>query len=243
MRCRGFVLLLLCLASACMPHSPREATGFFEFTVTIDDNGVVRSGSSVWRLVLRRRFLSLGGPPGSGFEAESTPIQLHDGSWLFFLPMDEVGDWGSVWLSRSFPNLGRQDINRPEDPVDNLSKLAKDLGASSNYECNISGVPHVDLPSSSYTCPIVLRSSDPSDPHSFEVVDFHNAHGDISGLRLKSLSFTVIKSGPTNNLYGLLPWLKSLDATSQRENTFIPLGKLAPQELQAIRYPPTRRMY
>ena len=239
MKCRTFILTLLSLTSACVPGHPREAVGFFRVNVTVDDDGSERSGSSVWRLATRRSLFNFTGLTNFQFEAEAIPVRLHDGSWLFFLPQDETGNWGDIWIQDTLSDQGFTDS---EDNVVNLLALSKRLGAHTEINC----VP-VDLhvrnhPGLPY-CPIVLRSDNPSNSKSFKVVKLGRKSHHGSGVTIKSFSVTVVTKQPTNNLYALLPWLHRLDMKSPRDNPYIKLEVLEPRELQSIRYPPARQNY
>ena len=156
-----------------------------------------------------------------------------------FLPQDEKGNWGEIWIRYTLSDQGFTDS---EDNVVNLLALSKRLGAHTEINCvpvDLHVRKHPGLP----YCPIVLRSDNPSNSKSFKVVKLGRKSHHGSGVTIKSFSVTVVTKQPTNNLYALIPWLHRLDMKSPRDNPYIKLEALEPRELQSIRYPPARQNY
>lgn len=229
-------LMLGLLLASCTQGTNRTATAHFRFDVSAIEHGIRRTGSSTWRLTLRKSLVSPDVNPVASLVGEATPIRLQDGSWLFFLPLGEKGDWGDQWVLSSFGIIPRNDNSPSAYPALALSKVANRYGLSKAFLCDREPTPnnrYINLNS----CPIVLHSDSGGRRSSIKRLN----QDELKSLGISTASigysFSVSRGPVTYKLSNIIPWIDDLlfNPITKERNTN--LFNVFPVELQYLRKP------
>ena len=179
-----------------------SAEARYRVTVTVDDDGVRHSGSSVWS-----NRLSAGGPatPYSGrFRGEAVTVDLGEKGKLFALLIGRTAegelDKGAAQMmpERLFGDVGR--AAQGESPlhksrIEDLRAIANCTGAERALECG------------GDVCPLLVRFADIRDPGSVEEVNpraLPNAFG--PGVSLHSIIVEITDEPFTAGVAENFPW-------------------------------------
>jgi hypothetical protein len=177
----------------------------YRVTVTVDDNGVARTGSSVWSVKL-----SEGGPVTSynmRFRGEAVAVDLGERGRLFavligrhpngeferaaiqMMPEALFGDVGRSFAGQSAVHASR---------VDDIRSIASRPGQMRVLDCQAGGAQ---------ICPLLVRFRDPADPASVEqVVPYDLASAFGFGVSLKTISIEITNDRVNIGIADTFPW-------------------------------------
>ncbi len=164
---------------------PRAAEVRYRVTVDIDQNGVMRSGSSVWSASVRRSDLGLGSGYDSRFKGEAVAVELADGGHAFALLVASNGsDYASAVPLVLFGDAARQRHGQsrefvPPDHVLDMQEIASRLGEVATINCR-------ETPA---ICPMLVTFADPQDPRT--VVSLTDEAGGVTGNRIAVRQISV----------------------------------------------------
>ncbi len=162
MRRTARLLVFAAVAALTAGCGPSSAEVRYRVTVDIDDNGVTRSGSSVWSASVRRPTLALGSRYDSSFQGEAVAVELKDGRHAFALLVAGNGsDYASAVPLILFGDATRQRHGQPRkfvpsDHVLDMQDVAARVGELARIDCR-------ETPMS---CPMLVTFADQHDPKS-----------------------------------------------------------------------------
>lgn len=207
----GFALLPL---AAC---GPRAEVGY-KVTVTVDDNGTLRSGTGVWKLTMRK-----GDWPGtyaSAFYGEAIPIDLGKKGILYVLITGNrggrpgAGDDLGIYGRHLFGQVAKQRRGESveiKDPLTEHLELQRMTGQTARLGCRtpIAGTP----------CPFLVRFRDDHDPGSVEAVNPGNLVSTYGpGMTLRPIVVQLTDEPVTTGIGKRLPWLSDYPEPHVRPN-------------------------
>jgi hypothetical protein len=197
----GLATLLVTALSACN----RSAEVRYRVTVEVEDNGTLRSGSSVWAFRLTQ---GLFGSLDPRFRGEAVAVDLPGRGTLFALVFgrtrnDLLGtDTLGMLPEHLLGDIGRVDRGESKlhkDRIDDLSYIALQAGATATIDC---AHPHRIWDD----CPYLVRFRDPHDAKTVEPVDpkrLDLAFG--KGVTLQRISIQITHDPVTTSIQARLP--------------------------------------
>ena len=204
---RGFTSLLLgaftlTALSACGPSAEDSAEVRYRMIVEVDDNGTVRTGSSVWSFALSKPTLALASPYGPKFAGEAVAVDLSGERTLFALVKDQ-----EMLPERHFDRLK---VNSGSDRVANIRAIASHRGATAELSCK--SVPKdarsYEAVDPQYDCPMLVTFGDIKDPTSVKRVDPQDLSASFgAGVKLKAFTVEITDDAVTTGIGGRLGWL------------------------------------
>ena len=180
----------------------KEAEVHYRVTVAVDDNGTVRSGSSVWSWTLKEAGVALASPYDGKFQGEAVAVDLPGGRTLFAILRGMDGQTGMAELmpERLFGDTGRVARGEPRqfapDRVADLRDVASRIGEVATLDCG----EHPDW------CPMLVTFADESDPTSVRKVEPGNLAAQFGpGVRLQSITVELTDDPVTTGIEERLP--------------------------------------
>lgn len=179
---------------------PQSAEVRYRMTVDIDDNGVMRSGSSIWSASVRRPTLGLGSAYDSSFKGEAVAVELNDGRYAFALLVAGNGsDYASAVPLVLFGDSARERHGRPRkfmppDHILDMQEIAARVGEVAPIDCR-------ETPA---ICPMLVTFANPQDPKS--VVSLAGEAGGLKSNRIvvTGISVEITRAPVTDRIRPIL---------------------------------------
>lgn len=202
----------------------------YRVSVDIEENGVTRTGSSVWSWKLSKALLALASPYNGRFQAEAVAVELASGATVYALIVDEQN---SPLSAKMLPERVFDDIaGDAEDRVQALRRISRATGTERLLDRWHESISDSMPTTSQY--PMLVWFSDEKDPTSMKLID-PAALGSSMGnsARLKGIRIQITDAPVTLGIRDRLPWL---EANGRERATILPYrsrtsGDTAPVEL------------
>lgn len=176
----------------------------FRVTVAVDDNGTVRSGSSVWSWMLSKPTLALASTYNGKFTGEAVAVELSNGRVLFALLKGSGANTNlSMLAERQFREYWID--GKMADRVENLRSIAKNVGQSKTLACEKwQEDDERDRSDFAFDCPMLVAFANANDPASVKHVDSNDLAAIFGeGKVLKSITVTITND-PVSNVNELI---------------------------------------
>ncbi|HEX8061744.1 MAG TPA: hypothetical protein VF535_00865 [Allosphingosinicella sp.] len=188
----------------------------YKVIVEIDDNGVARSGSSVWSFALAKPTVALASPYDAKFKGEAVEVDLGAGRTLYALLVGEDGDKGTVqlWPEHLFKDLSSARSDR--------IKLLRDIASNEGEERVLPrwGERISDSRDPMIEYPLLVRFRDRNDPTTVEAVDPDALDRSFGpGVALKAIKVQVTEEPVRTGIKARLQWLEPV---GRERSTLIP---------------------
>lgn len=177
----------------------------YKVIVDVDDNGVTRSGFSVWSFTLSKPTLALATAYDAKFRGEAVEVDLGGGRTLYALLADRDNSQSTVqmWPEHLFEDLSSERSER----VRMLRDIASNEGAERVVPRFRPAISSSREPMGQY--PMLVRFRDRNDPTSLEEVDpdaLDRAFG--PGVTLKAIKVQITDEAVTTGIKTRLDWLE-----------------------------------
>jgi len=178
----------------------------YKVIVEVDDEGIHRSGSSIWSFKLSKPTVALVSPYNAEFRGEAVAVDLGNHDVLFALLTDEEGSstTGKMWPEHLF-----KDLSSGSERVRNIRKIASNEGVSRELPRFFPAISNSREPMVQY--PMLVRFRALDRPESLEAVApdaLDRAFG--PGVKLKRISVQITDEPVTNGIKKRLPWLEDV---------------------------------
>jgi hypothetical protein len=178
----------------------------YKVTVEVEDNGVLRKGSSVWSWRLGEPLLALGSPYSGKFKGEAVAVDLANGPTLFAILKDADGGEGSMMMipERLFGDIAREKRGEPRrfawDRVRDLRDIASRIG-----ERQV-----LDGTAPARVRPMLVVFRDITRPETVERVDPCASEAILGpGVKFRQFVIEITDEPVTTGIEKRLPWLPS----------------------------------
>jgi hypothetical protein len=207
----GTLTFFLMILAACA----RPAEVHYKVIVDVDDNGTLRSGSSVWSFQLSKPTIALASPYDARFRGEAVAVDLGRRGILFALLVDEDGNsaTGQMWPENLFADLGSG-----SERVRNIRRISSHAGLNRELPRFFPAISKSREPMVQY--PLLVRFRTLNRPDSLEAV-----HPDAldktfgTGVKLRRISIQITDEPVTVGIERRLPRLKDV---GKARSTLIP---------------------
>ncbi len=176
----------------------------YRVAVLVDDNGITRSGSSVWSRTLKKPTVALVSAYDGEFRGEAVAVDLPGGRTLFAILRGADAESGMAELlpERLFGDTGRVARGEPRkfvpDRVADLRDIASRVGETATLDCT----EHPDW------CPMLVTFADESNPASVKRVEPSNLAAQFGpGTRLWGITVEITDDPVTSGIEERLGWL------------------------------------
>lgn len=203
------LLTLYAALSFTLAGCRKSAAASYRITVEIDDHGVLRSGTAVWRVRTQSASFNdvvahLDGDavvvdlPGRGplfatLEGRGQGGNLIRGGRLLGVPSILFGDGA---------RMRRHEMPLHSSAFDDLNATGQMIGATGRLECR-DGQQPVE-----YDCPYLVRFGDPARPSTVQPVNPYDLAATYGpGVRLVGITITITDAPVTRGIVARLPWL------------------------------------
>ncbi len=193
----------------------------YRVTVEVIDNGVLRTGSSVWSWRLSESDLPLATAYDGKLRGEAVAVDLSGGRTLFAILRGGDGQSGMAELmpERLFGDIGRasrgEETQFSPDRVADLRDIAPREGETATLDCA----------TQSGWCPMLVTFADRSDPTIVRQVYPSNLAVTFGpGVRLKAITVEITDDPVTSGIEKRLRWLPQQQGALLK----IPLAKRPP---------------
>jgi hypothetical protein len=197
----------------------------YRVTVELNDNGKIRSGSSVWEFELAKSILPLANIYNAHFRGEAVAVEIPGRGILFVLT-----DRGEMYPENLFGDLQRSSPKPPRfsDRFDDLKHIQEMTGATAKLDCeNPSWI--------GVACPSFIRFRDLNNPMTLEQVNFSGNNDNFGrGVNINQVTVQITDDKITSRLSGILPWLDS-DLKKYRRDLENPFTSALPREIGNLR--------
>lgn len=211
----GLVAGLAAVLGSCgLLGGPAEVR--YRVTVEVIDNGIVRSGSSVWSWQLNEADLPLATAYDGKLRGEAVAVDMSGGRTLFAILRGADGQSGMAELlpERLFGDIGRasrgEETQFSPDRVADLRDIASREGEAATLDC----AAHPGW------CPMLVSFADIDNPASVKQVQPGNLAATFGpGVRLKAITVEITDDPVTSGIEKRLGWIRghrgSLDFTGR----------------------------
>jgi hypothetical protein len=207
---------LMMLASCSRPAEVR-----YKVSVELEENGKVRTGSSVWQWRISRPTLALASPYDTEFHGEAVHIPLDQHPDVFALLMNSEADshYAPMLVERRFGlgwrNAGK--AGRSYDRVKDVRDIASRVGERVELDCR-----------DPRACPMLVWFERPDDPTSVRMADpARLPRLDDSGITLRRITVEITRDELTRSMAKTIPWLRPVGKERSR---LIPSPRIRPGE-------------
>lgn len=189
---KNWPILLLAASAMTLGSCNRSADVRFKMSVKIIDIGKPRTFDRVWRLHLSQAPVALAAPYNGKFTAEAVAIPISGRPTLYALTMGGKrngpvrGSLGNLpeivfdpLVPKSVPHGDRLAV---------MQAIAGMQGQSRTLSCE---------PPDESLCPIFAYFDNESDPSTLHVVDPKNLPAQYRGIRISSISITIVDDAPS----------------------------------------------
>ena len=182
-----------------------SATINFRFIVEIDDNGVTRSGSSVWQFKISENLDRTSYSPE--FHGEAVAVDLPGRGTLFVLPSD-LGTDLQIVAEKLFRQEAEAVAGRSATRHALNRAIGRMIGAAKPVPCSKVRGASKPLSWADDFCPGMVRFRNPDDPASVEAVEIGNLESAFGpGVRIKGFAVEITDADVTTGIEQRLPWL------------------------------------
>ena len=188
----------------------------YKVIVEVDDNGVTRSGASVWSFAIRKPTAALATPYDADFRGEAVEVDLGGGRTLYALLVGERGEESMVqmWPEHLFQDLSSERSDR----IRILRDIASNQGAGRVLPRWLPPISSSRAPMGLY--PMLVRFRDRNDPASIETVDPDALDRSFGpGVSLKAIRIQITDEPVTTGIKDRLDWLEPV---GRQRSTLIP---------------------
>lgn len=188
----------------------------YKVTVEIDDNGTLRSGSSVWSFTLSEPTVALATPYDGKFRGEAVEVDLGGGRALYALLVGEDNEESLVqmWPEHLFEDLSSSRSDR--------IRILRDVASNEGVERSLPrwGPRLSDSRAPMGQYPMLVRFRDRNDPTSLEAVDPDALDRSFGpGVSLKAIKIQITDEPVTTGIKARLNWLEPV---GRERSTLIP---------------------
>lgn len=201
----------------------RSAEVRYRVTLTVDDHGEERRGSSVWSQSLSEPTIALASTYDGQFAGEAVTVVLSGGRALFAtLRGGEGGESMAGLLPEvAFGDIGRSLSGQPPkfspDRIADLRDIASREGEMTTLNC----AKYPDR------CPMLVTFADESDPASVRKVDPARLSEEFGpGVFLKAITVEITDDPVTTGIEQRLTWLKTHRGTLVERPRQLPIGQM-----------------
>lgn len=202
---------ILCILQGCAKHSEVH----YRVSLTVNDNGKLRTGTGVWGLVAREL---VGRPVVNGnsgkMMADAVAIDLPGKGLLLVLPYGARLADGDVAANIPEDLFGPRVGATKQDIVADVTKIANLRGAKAQFSCDYQRVrprpgPGRLLRLSHDACLALAFTDKPDDPSHLRLVDPADPSSMPPGVSVVGGSAQIIGDPVDRQLQARLPWLAS----------------------------------
>lgn len=180
----------------------------FRVTVEVNDNGTIRSGSSVWSWMLYKPTLALASAYSGEFKGEAVAVELSDGRVLFALLRGSGAYTDLAMLGeRQFKEYWVD--GKMDDRVENLRSIAKNVGRSKMLACEQWQEGDArDRSDYAFDCPMLVSFADIDDPASIKLVEADDLPDTFGkGIELEHITIEITDEPVTKGIEKRLLWM------------------------------------
>lgn len=197
----------------------RSAEVRYKVTVGVEEDGELRTGSSIWVWRIRRPTIALASTYETEFRGEAVVIPLvrHPTVFALLVSADADANYSPLLVERTFghgfANLKR--TGRSYDRVAEARDIASRVGERADLDC---GNPDA--------CPMFVWFDDQADPTSLRRAD-PATYPEMVGhsVRLRAVTLEITRDEPVRSIEQRLPWLRSV---AEGRSTIIPRRVVRP---------------
>lgn len=195
-----------------------ESSVRYKIAVSLNDNGVERLGESVWSYRIKRNFPLGGESVKFSFSGEAVAVVLPGRGVLLAMPEfrgEHPRDIRNAPEKLFSDHILRQHLeNTPTTRRTAMGRLkmnkeiAKSVGLSGQLHCP---QPYELMPGKPVSdCPLFILFKDWRNPANAQIIDPGNVERFLgAGVKLNSVSITIVDHDPTKVLQKYLPWFSS----------------------------------
>ena len=187
----------------------------YRVTVVVDNNGVERSGSSVWSWTLKKPVVALASAYDGRFRGEAVAVDLAGGRTLYAILRGKDGQSGMAELlpERVFGDIGRsargEETRFSPDRIADLRDIASRTGEVATLDCHT----HPDW------CPMLVTFADERNPASVARVEPNNLAAAFGpGAALRGITVEVTDDDVTTGIEKRLGWVAGYKSKRLRLN-------------------------
>ncbi len=204
-RVRNWLRMVAAMGAVMLGGCGNSASINYRFIVEVDDNGVTRSGSSVWQFKITENLDRTSYSPE--FHGEAVAVDLPGRGTLFVLAR-ALGSDMQIVAEKLFRPEAEAAAGRLSPRHELNRAIGRLTGAAKPVPCSQVAGAATPLSWARDFCPGMVRFRDPDDPVSVEGVKIGNLESAFGpGVRMKGFVVEITDADVTIGIEQLLKWL------------------------------------